>query len=98
MIGTTRTRRSTPDLVVDVAERRLYVKLRASGIAPMFALADRLPLVCFGEDNTPYLRVETALEWYERELRIEICNKHYQQYVAVFQKILERHEAGERNL
>ncbi len=61
----------------------------------LFAVTDRLPLVCFGNDPTPYLRVETALEWYEGELARDICNKTCQERVAVFQKILNRLLGGE---
>ena len=47
MSETTRTRKPTPDLATD-ATGELFVKLNASGIAPLFVVTDGLPLIHFG--------------------------------------------------
>jgi hypothetical protein len=49
----------------------IYIKLKASGIHPLVAMCDGLPLALFGKGKraTAYIQVQTALAWHEKELK-----------------------------
>jgi hypothetical protein len=82
-------------LATDSTGREIFVKLKASGISPLVAMIDGLSLTFFGKSETPYLKVTTELEWFEKELPHDPGNKDYQTAIAAYRRILEKFQAGE---
>jgi hypothetical protein len=92
---TTCKRRPSTIFATDAATGSLFIKLEASGITGLFALMDELPVVYFGKDTAAYIQIETALEWFEKELACDPSNKTYRDGVRAYRRILEKVQAGE---
>lgn len=45
-----------------------YIRVKDSGIHPLFAMCDGLTLVLFGKEKEPHMRLADALEWHRNEL------------------------------
>src|SRR4051812_8555391 len=82
------TKRPPTVLAIDKDNRDIFVKFRASGITPLVATIDCLPMTFFGRGKTPYLRVQTALEWFEKELPCDPRNEKYKAAIATYRRIL----------
>ena len=95
MIETMSERASSTVFATDAVSGNLFIKLKASGIDDLFVITDGLPVVYFGNGKTAYIRVDTALEWFEGELACEPNNKKYRDGVRAYRRILEKVQAGE---
>ena len=60
--------------VTNEADGKLYIEARSSGISQLCFLLDGLPYVTFGKGKTPYITVEDAIKWHEKELTYEPNN------------------------
>jgi hypothetical protein len=81
-------------LATDKEGKEIFVQLRASGIDPLVAMIDCLPLTFFGKGKTPYLRVQTALEWFEKEIQYGVEVEKKQMAITAYRRILEHFAAG----
>jgi hypothetical protein len=88
-------RKKRPLLVTDREGKRIFVPLSHSAIHPLVALCDALTFVYFGKKGGPYLDVQTALDWHEKELRDSCGRSGSREAVDAFRKILDSFKAGE---
>jgi hypothetical protein len=65
-----------------------FIKLKDSGIPPLCALIDGLPMTFFG-------KAKTALAWFENEARYCPENKLYPKAIEKYCDMIARHERGE---
>lgn len=54
---------------IDKDGNNLYVELKYSGLHPLVAMCDGVPLTFFGKEKKAYLKVVEAISWHEKELR-----------------------------
>lgn len=91
----TKSKREAPmPLATDKDGKYLFIKLRSSGISPLVAMVDGLRLSFFGKEQTAWLRVETALEWFEKELPRDPDNKNYKMAITAYRRVLEHFRDG----
>jgi hypothetical protein len=96
-------RRNLKDVfAIDRDRTRLFVRAEWSGIHPLVIACDGLTLTYFGWEDGPYLDVEIAAAWHEKELRkIDEdgrdfgCRKHCQKNLDIFRRALEAFRRGE---
>jgi len=62
----------------------LAVELRAV-MSPVVALLDGLTLVFFGKQKTPFLKIDTAIEWCRKEREVHDREK-YDKMIAVMER------------
>jgi hypothetical protein len=73
----------------------LFVWLADSGIHPMVAMRDGLPLIYFGEKDGPYLDVEAVASWHEKELKESGGRSGNKQAADDFRAAIEKFRRGE---
>ena len=47
---------------------QFYIKLAASGIHQLAVFADAMPITFFGKEEIPYLKIEEAIDWHQKEI------------------------------
>lgn len=94
-MSTVKTRKPRPIFAVDADRQGIYVRLKSSGISPLVAMIDALPLIFFGKGKTAYLRVETALDWFEKESKTSPANRTYKEAIDAYRDVLEKFKKGE---
>lgn len=72
----------------------LYVKLHVV-MHPITMLIDGIPFTQFGGDETPYMTVEQAIEWSDREATLSSKPNQYRIQAANLRRALEQFKAGE---
>lgn len=54
---------------------KIYVEAKYSGISPLVIMMCSLPISTFGKGKTPYISLDEAIQWHEREIK-ETNGKH----------------------
>jgi hypothetical protein len=94
-MSSVKTRKPRPIFAIDANRQGMFVRLKSSGVSPFVAMIDALPLVFFDKGKTAYLRVETALDWFEKELKTSPANLTYKQAIDAYRDVLEKFKDGE---
>lgn len=54
-------------------------------MAPLVAAIDGIPITFFGKEKTPYMKIDAAIEWCQREKKHHSKEK-YEQIIAVLER------------
>ncbi len=82
-------------LAISKDGRRIFIKLRKSGIHPLIAMGYGMPITFFGKGRTAYLAVEDALAWFEKELPYDPTNPDYPKVIAIYRRVLQNFRKGQ---
>jgi hypothetical protein len=85
-------RKKPTELATDRECRNLYIKARSTGIDPLIFHTDGIPVTFFGNEPTPYVKIETVISWHEKEMASG--SSVDSQILAALRKILNQFREG----
>lgn len=85
--------------ILALCDDDVYILSSATGIHPLCLAIDGIPQVLFKDDKRVYMKLDTAIEWCEKELphlqEDGKSRKHYSTVLDCLLKIRERAKRGE---
>lgn len=67
----------------------LFVELKASGIDPLCALIDGMPLTFFGKEKKSYITIDQAIDWQTNEQKYT-PTKQREKIIAALRDVREK--------
>lgn len=74
---------------VDKDGKNLYVQVKFCGIHHLVVMTDGMPITFFGNEKTPYLLVQQAIDWHEKELKVTQGKSGNAQVLSKLKEILD---------
>ena len=85
---------NTPFATEGTEGTELYVRFDHTGITPIVAAIDGLPMINWENERIAYMKVTDVIDWYEKELGFDEYLECGQEFLEIFKSVLAKFRDG----